>query len=127
MRDITSEADIALSQYQKRHRKDAEMRERIERLEAENGKYERCLADCAEKLQSAVGIGAVKSIGLLEVPAGIEQLVVELREAILLLKRCYQSGNREGWEPSESVDEVMQDVRMFLDDHVGPEATAESD
>ena len=49
----------------------------IARLRAENAelkKYEQCLEDAARRLQDVLPIGKVKAIGLLEVPAGIDEL-----------------------------------------------------
>ena len=36
-------------------------------------------------------------------------------KAIDILKRCYQSGHREGWEDGESTEETMNSVRHYLD------------
>lgn len=52
---------------------------------------------------------------VLEGDATKEQILIQYNEAIDLLKRCYQSGHREGWEEGEATDEVMNAVRHWLD------------
>jgi len=44
-------------------------------LEAAN--YETCLQACTQRLQKVLPIGQVKAIGLLEVPAGLDEVIAE--------------------------------------------------
>ena len=55
----------------------------------EFGKYEYQLQACAQRLQSALAIGQVKSIGLMEVASGIDRLIEErdeLRNALCIAR-----------------------------------------
>jgi hypothetical protein len=53
---------------------------------ADAEKYERELTAAAELLQTNIPAGKMKGIGLLEVAAGIEQLIVELRKLLAARK-----------------------------------------
>ncbi len=57
-------------------------------LKAENERLQAELSRAAEILQSTLGIGAVKAIGLLEVAAGVEQLK-SLIDKHLHVRKCW--------------------------------------
>ena len=48
------------------------------------------------------------------IDAEIAELRAENERLLELLKRCYQSGHREGWEASESVAELMAELNNVL-------------
>lgn len=81
------------------------------------------LSDALDKVEAFEPEGASMSAGSI-VEAVFRPIPERLQKAIELLERCYQSGHREGWQPGDSTNEVMEDVRDFLDDVKGNHESA---